>query len=371
MSGFKKLVYIQFYPDAWLQSPELRRLKPEVKGFYIDLICQLFYCFPYGHCSLLNYKKANKLQKQVNQRVNQVVIHEDNDEDNLWADLTLNFSLHKQLSVVDNLEKELHKYLPYSPDEISSYIRILEENRVISRNAQGIIYVRRMVKDFKRKLVAYLNGSKGGNPKFKKRKTTPKSTETKQRKSLKTNELENLDNQGVEPLRSYSLPIDNKGVGKGEYREGKTNPNGEKNATIHPRGVFPLQNLYERSWSDLSSPSCNQFPSAMIRGLTEQGFLKWKEFVDWVERNEYQELWVARPFGPKDFQHVYFEKNFKETHWKPVIEKILSTGIEPKHTLFYRIPEFLRHVLARNSSTAPARTNMDTGNSDFEQQKTW
>lgn len=366
MSTFKKLIYIQFYPDAWLQSPEVRRLKPDVKGFYIDLICQLHYCFPYGHCSLINYKKAKKLQNQVNQRVNHVVVEEDNEQDNLWADLTLNYTLAKQLSAVDNLEKELSTFLPYDQAQIAEYLKVLEETRTISRTASGVIYVRRMVKDFKRKVVAYLNGSKGGNPTFKKRKKRQKPAATELSTELNTSNLENQVNQVGYPSRSYSLPIDPHRVGKGDSKGEKSASNEENNSPAE----FKLQVLYDKSWEELTGDTANGLPSGMIKGLRKEGFEKWKQWVDWVIEHSYTDLWRAKPFGPSDFQAVYFEKGFTEEWWHPTVQKILSTGLEPKHTLFYRIPEFMKHV-ASNRKNSGGNTNMDSGAPNFNEQEKW
>lgn len=365
MSAFKKQVFIQFYPDVWLNSPELRRLKPEVKGFYIDLICQLHFCFPYGYCSVINNKKAKRLQNQVNQRVNHVVIHEDNEEDNLWADLTLNFTLAKQLTAVENLEEELYKFLPYDKAQIVEYIKVLEDTRTISRSRTGIIYVRRMAKDFKRRVVAYLNGMKGGNPKFKKKKKSKNEGAAELSTELNTSNKGNLVEGVGYPSRSYSLPIVPPGKDKGDSK-GENSPLNMENYTPPE---FRLQVLYDKTWEQLNEDPPNGGLSGTIKGLTQEGFEKWKKFVDWVIENNYTELWRAKPFNPSDFQKVYYEKGFTEDWWKPTVEKILSTGLEPKHVLFYRIPEFMKHV-ARNIK-GTAGNNMDAGPANFKEQEKW
>jgi predicted transcriptional regulator len=365
MAHFKKQIFMKWYPDRWLNSPELKRLKGDVKGFYMDLICQLFLCFPYGYCSVINAQKANKLEKSVNRRVNRVVIPEDKEEDNLWLNLTLNCTLAEQLRVVDNIEMELSKFLPYSQEEIAGYIRVLEENRVISRSSAGIIYQRRMVKDFKRSVDAYLNGIKGGNPKFKKKKAGIFVGD----KELKTNRSQNSVKGRGEPSRSY-LPISNIGVGKGESAErGKAssdgNPTGENKQRYHL--TDQLQKIYTKSWDDLSR-EIETDPSPPIQGLTEKGFLVWKKFVDWVEKHNHTELWNAKPLFPVSFQDIVFKKGFTDDRWKPVIEHMLGSGIGPQHNLAYRIPQFMNY----QKGSGPAQNGVtQVSGTDFNNQRKW
>jgi hypothetical protein len=365
MSAFKKLVYIQFYPDAWLNDPKLQLLNPDVKGFYMDLICKVFYCFPYGHCSVINTVLASKLQKRVNQRVNHVVVHEDNEEDNLWVDLTLNATLAEQLRVADNIEKDLHKMLPYSTEQITGYIRVLEEKGIISRTASGVLYVRRMVKDFKRKVVAYLNGSKGGNPKFKKRK----QAKTEGDKTLKTNSPQNQVNQGGQPFRSYSTYPKGNRVGKGILK-GKNEQQSEEGS---PPGHFHYPDLYAMSWPEIEAMLQGPAPPMDIRGLTQEGFEIWKEFVEWVEEKpERQGVWQALPLWPASFQDIVFKKGFIRSLWEPVIDHMLGSGVGPQHNLSYRIPQFMGYHFKNNGQQAGAG-GMDTGNKTktFANQKKW
>jgi hypothetical protein len=361
MRTFKKQVYMKFYPDSWLNSPELKRLKGEVKGFYIDMICQLFYCFPYGYCSVLNAQKANKLEKSVNRRVNRVVNHEDNEQDNLWLNLTLNCNLAEQLRVVDNIEAELSKFLPYSQEEIVGYIRVLEENRVLSRSSNGILYQRRMVKDFKRSVDAYLNGIKGGNPKFKKKKSGKIEVDN----SLTTSRAQKSVKGRGEPSRSLPTLI-NKGVGNRESIEREnTTQDGQKD---HQVGEFQLQELYAKSWKDLSS-SVGDHPPPMIKGLTEEGFIVWKDFVDWVEEHKFRELWVAKPLFPVSFQELVFKKGFHKGMWLPVIEHMLGSGIGSQHNLAYRIPQFMKYQQQKAGASSGA--NMAVGDTDYSSQRKW
>lgn len=324
MSEFKIPPYLYWYPSDWLNDPEVRRLPPEVKGFYIDLICQLHFAFPYGYCSLINHKKTSKLQNQVNQKSNQDV--------NLRVELLLSIPVADQLKLCENMEHDLSKYIPYTTEQITSYIKVLEERMILSRSANGIIYSRRMVKDFKKRVTAYLNGSKGGNPGIKKRKYVKKTGENLTNKILSGKKLRNQVNQKSNQVGYANTDLQYNKEFKG--REG---------APAAGNSVFKLQKIYDSTFEELSSIGYS-------KKLTEPGFLKWKQFVDFVVANDYQELFVAQFVKPQDFEELWrggFVHNPKDPAkdlWKLVCEKMLATGMKPEQNLYYRIPQFSKLI---------------------------
>lgn len=318
MSEFKVPPYVYWYPSDWLNDPEVRRLPGDVKGFYIDLICQLHYCFPYGYCSLLNHKKTSKLQKQVNQNSNQEV--------NLRVELLLTISVSEQLKLAENIEDQLHKYLPYDLAETQRCIGILEEMTIISRSNTGIIYVRRLVKDFKKRVVAYLNGSKGGNPNVKTRKKTIKKPKKIIDKILEGKDLRKQVNQ--KPNQPAYPNADLK------YNKEMLGREGVRATAEKP--IFMLQDIYDKSFSELQKISYS-------KTLTESGFLLWKEFVNFVVENNYEDLFITKFIKPPDFQKVY-DGGFVKEKWEPVLKEILGTGVNQQQNLFYRIPQYLKYI---------------------------
>lgn len=322
MSEFKVPPYLYFYPSDWLNDPEVRRLPEGPKSFYIDLICQLHLTLPYGYCSLINPKKKRHLELLVNQKSNQ--------EANLRVELLLKLSVADQLKVVENLEPELYKYLPYPQERIAEYIRFLEDRSILVRSPSGVLFQRRMVKDFKRRVTAYLNGSKGGNPGMKQLKISRKNGKINVPKKQIDKDLQNLPNQKSNQV-GYStadpiISINNTGR-VGEAR-------GENSEKV--KGVFQMQGLYDKSFKQLEEVKYS-------KKLTAEGFQGWKNFVDWIIEMEFDELFVSKFIDPPDFQDL-MNKGFTHTRLEPIIRKILSTGIKPEHKLYFRIPEYEKYV---------------------------
>ncbi len=360
MSEFKIPPYLYWYPSDWLNDPEVRRLPPDVKGFYIDLICQLHFAFPYGYCSLLNHKKTSKLQNQVNQTSNQEV--------NLRVELLLSLSVNDQLKLAENIEKELHLYIPYNLEQIQGYIRVLEDRTILSRGPSGIIYSRRMVKDFKKRVTAYLNGSKGGNPGIKLRKKTKKPEQKLVDKLLKGKGLRKRVNQKSNQVAYPNADLHNNNiiVGKEGVRAAGKNP------------VFLLQELYDKNFSDLVQIGYQKKKIEDGR-FTEEGFQQWKKFVDWIIEFGYSEIFALKFVKPDDFEDLWRNKNFVHTPtnnpkfpggdpekdiWTFTIQKIFSTGIQPQQNLYYRIPQFMKY---KDEKKGKVKIDLNTtSDSDYE-----
>lgn len=76
------------------------------------------------------------------------------------------------------------------------------------------------------------------------------------------------------------------------------------------------------------------------QSTTEEYFIKWKLFVDFIYEKKYEELFECKFLSPHDFAKIT-EDGFTQDKWNTVLKKILSTGIKPEHNLFFRIPEFM------------------------------
>jgi len=79
------------------------------------------------------------------------------------------------------------------------------------------------------------------------------------------------------------------------------------------------------------------------QSTTEDNFLLWKEFIDFIYKNKYDSVFSCKFLNPHDFAKLVNEKNFIKPIWGETLEKILATGIKPEHDLYFRIPEFMKY----------------------------
>jgi hypothetical protein len=80
----------------------------------------------------------------------------------------------------------------------------------------------------------------------------------------------------------------------------------------------------------------------MAKGVTQTDFELWKKFVRLVCSEDhlfYEQVFKAKFIFPDRFKTLYEKFNFHEPLWIPVLKKICSVGLEPKHDLWHRIPD--------------------------------
>lgn len=130
--------------------------------------------------------------------------------------------------------------------------------------------------------------------------------------------------------------------GKGREKEGI----GRDSSEVIPV-KFSLQKIYDTSWEEYRDGLNGQ-----AKHLSEIIFIKWKEFVDFIRENDYEEIFVAKFVSPIDFGKLMTQKGFLQPKWKPVLENILSTGVTPQQNLFFRIPQFMNYAKDGNQSTS-------------------
>lgn len=157
------------------------------------------------------------------------------------------------------------------------------------------------------------------------------------------------ENDSLEKLRKQqgNTLDDKEGKGKGRERErerviGKGEDFPEKISYLNP-----LQKIYDKSWEEYQ-----QILNGQSKKLSEIIFIKWKEFVDFIWENNYQEIFTTKFISPIDFGELLTKKKFLPDKWKPVIEAILATGVTPQQNLFFRIPQYMDYGNAKNNRSS-------------------
>lgn len=123
-----KQPWMKFFPIDWRADPTLRQCSVGARGLWIDLICLMHEAEPYGHLVSNNQK--------IDER---------------------------SIGLLTNIDRRSVKHLL---DE-------LERNGVFARTESGIIYSRRMVRDYEKIQRDKENGRRGGNPKLVKGGVNP------------------------------------------------------------------------------------------------------------------------------------------------------------------------------------------------------
>lgn len=119
----------QFYPADWLRDTSLRMCSLGARGLWIEMMCHMHEGSPYG------YLKVN----------------------------------HKVI-----LPDILARFIGATIPETEGWLRELESAGVFSRDDEGAIFSRRMVRDEKHRECRAEGGKKGGNPALKARKVNLK-----------------------------------------------------------------------------------------------------------------------------------------------------------------------------------------------------
>jgi len=159
---------------------------------------------------------------------------------------------------------------------------------------------------------------------------------------------------GYETGNTLETPKNNIGNNLDD-RKGKGNRKGnkEKERIIGKEEPvkFDLELIYQKNWEEYRT-----ILNGQASKLSEIIFIKWKEFVDFIKENNYDEIFRAKFVTPIDFGELITQKGFLPDKWKGVVEGILSTGVTPQQNLFFRIPQYLeyenkKHGNAKQSGT--------------------
>lgn len=147
---------------------------------------------------------------------------------------------------------------------------------------------------------------------------------------------------------------DNRNKGKGVVGEKPSTP------------IFKMQDLYDLPWNALDA---RQLSQREFKDVTEPDFKMWKEFVDFVVEKNFIDLFRATFPHPADFRALVYKNGFTKEKWEPVIAKMLSTGIQPQHNLYFRIPDFMKY--AKVKPGADTSMNAGTGETDYKNMDKW
>lgn len=100
------------------------------------------------------------------------------------------------------------------------------------------------------------------------------------------------------------------------------------------------------------------------QSTTEEYFLLWKEFIDFIYEKKYDELFECKFLNPHDFAKMVRAENFTKEFWDEPLKQILATGVEPKHNLFFRIPQFIKIVNKQKKENAKSINTTKLGTSE-------
>lgn len=368
-SEFKREFYIKWHYADWLQDPNVRMLQPEHKGFWMDLICQMAMFFPFGHCSKLN---ATKLKKSGNPAIKKFLVEDlvnqkSNGEVDRLIELQVELLLEEQLEVSDNMEDQLHLFLPYSPDAVKYHIQAIEDEGVFSRTPSGIIYSRRLVRDFRKRVVAFKNGRNGGNPSITGKPARKKSARNSSSESPEIGLVGDLVNQNPNHGVGNSVEFLDKPFPNYNY-----NYNKENNSSI--RNLTDSKTLREGdSQGETKNPNLAELKNSewiSIAGFsdktTPEDFATWQKFQRTIDENRLDEIRKCAMVNPNDFTELVKKHGFTENKWLPVLRHMLGSGIKPEHNLFFRIPQFIGYVYRSQKDNG-----LHTGNGDFTKMENW
>ena len=182
----------QFYPGDWLNDAALRLCSVGARGLWIEIICLMHQGSKYGHL-----------------KVNHKVI------------------------LTPNLARMVGACL----EDVDGWLKELESAGVFSRDKEGCIYSRRMVKDEKLRNLRALGGKLGGNPALKKVNLDANLQPTPSSSSSSSSSLVNIP-----------LPLLMNGEGDGK-KEWKPSPEQIRIAALfHRKPVTPWSKKELAAW---------------------------------------------------------------------------------------------------------------------------
>lgn len=156
----------QFYPADWRKDADLQSCSIGARGLWIEMLCVMHECAPYGHLC-------------VNGR--------------------------------PMTDEQLARLVGESVKSTAKWLSELESAAVFSKDDQGRIYSRRMVKDERLRNIRAEAGAKGGNPallglKDKQKVNQTDNHQSNQRPTPSSSSSSSSSNQGTSPPSGAKAP---------------------------------------------------------------------------------------------------------------------------------------------------------------------
>lgn len=313
----KDLPYLKLYVQDFMTDEKLVQCSAEANGVYIWIMLLMTKSETYGKILL-----RQKFKQTVKQKTSKHQAKREAKDKHL-------------LGVCFSFAKQLAKHLPFEAVTIENSLYELLFENVLQVDGDYLVQ-KRMVKDAQISDIRAVAGKKGGKNRM--RNLTNKTADI----------VENQDNillrQNLKQNESKSVAIIDNNI----YTGNNIN-NGIKIHEDFELVPEPVGKYYQMSYQQLLSggKSISEYVVKKEKfKVTEQDFEDWKEFVLLCANPEhgiFREIFNAKFIFPKDFADVK-HRGFEKKLWLPVLKKILSVGVEPKHNLFYRIPDAINWI---------------------------
>lgn len=154
-----------------------------------------------------------------------------------------------------------------------------------------------------------------------------------------------------EPSIINPIPIPVGREGKGEERKGV-----EGKGEAVRNNKFLMWKIYDYSWDEYKI-----ILNGQSKLLSNEKFTLWKDFIDYILNNGYEDLFEAKFVNPIDFDIMVSKDGFTKDKWDDVLKRLLSTGVSPQQNLFFRIPQFMKYKddkhKKKSSHTSTPQTN--------------
>ena len=318
----KNQPYLALYVQDFMTDAELSQCSASATGVYIRIMCLLTKTPEYGRLLLKQkYKQTPKQTPSKRSSKTQA-------GSKLLLETCLAFA------------SQLEKHLPYDWLTIKHGVYELVNEGVLQIDGEYLVQ-KRMVKDAKISNQRALAGSKGGLSRVKNEKVNTSDfaysfAQAKVKAKSKQNAYIDNDNKEI-------------------YNEGGA---GGKNEVELKNIPEPIVEFYSHSLEDLQG-----FGKSLSENVTQEDLDDWKGFVrmiDTDDNNFHTDVFIANKFiFPADMSFLK-KKGFNKDLWVPLLQKILSVGLEPKHNLRFRILDPMKWLKTGNSKINTISTSVKT-----------